>query len=119
MASVQITEKAVQLIASSENSSGFRLRENRMRASWKERLNQMPDNFSYRKNGNSKNIRSLVFERLAHPIKVFGFLMQTKIYLFWKKEGRLGYNENVESIEDKKRRIEDCSRMHIFWFNLS
>jgi hypothetical protein len=27
-------------------------------------------------------------ERLAHLIKVCGFLMQTKVYLFWQKKKR-------------------------------
>jgi hypothetical protein len=33
-----------------------------------------------------KEIRKASLERLAHLIKVCGFLMQTKVYLFWKKE---------------------------------
>jgi len=30
-------------------------------------------------------IASLSLEKLAHLIKICGFLMQTKVYLFWKK----------------------------------
>jgi tRNA(Met) C34 N-acetyltransferase TmcA len=33
----------------------------------------------------AKEIMKASVERLAHLIKVCGFLMQTKIYLFWKK----------------------------------
>ena len=32
-----------------------------------------------------KEIKKASFERLAHLIKVCGFLMQTKVYLFWNK----------------------------------
>jgi len=32
----------------------------------------------------TKEIRKTSLERLAHLIKVCGFLMQTKVYLFWK-----------------------------------
>ena len=31
----------------------------------------------------TKEIRKASLERLAHLIKVCGFLMQTKVYLFW------------------------------------
>jgi len=34
----------------------------------------------------TKEIRKANLERLAHLIKVCGFLMQTKVYLFWKTE---------------------------------
>jgi len=33
----------------------------------------------------TKEIRKASLERLAHLIKVCGFLMQTKVYLFWAK----------------------------------
>lgn len=32
-----------------------------------------------------KEIELLTLERLAHLIKIYGFLMQTKVYLFWRK----------------------------------
>jgi len=32
-----------------------------------------------------EEIKKVSLERLAHLIKVCGFLMQTKVYLFWKE----------------------------------
>jgi hypothetical protein len=40
-----------------------------------------------RKQAYANEVRKASLERLAHLIKVCGFLMQTKVYLFWKKEG--------------------------------
>jgi hypothetical protein len=34
----------------------------------------------------AKEISKASLEKLARLIKVCGFLMQTKVYLFWKKE---------------------------------
>jgi hypothetical protein len=34
----------------------------------------------------TKEIRKTSLERLAHLIKVCGFLMQTKVYLFWNRQ---------------------------------
>jgi hypothetical protein len=33
-------------------------------------------------------IKKVSLEKLAHLIKVCGFLMQTKVYLFWRKSVR-------------------------------
>jgi len=33
-----------------------------------------------------ERMESLNIERLAHLIKICGFLMQTKVYLFWRKQ---------------------------------
>jgi hypothetical protein len=33
-----------------------------------------------------EQIEHLSLEKLAHLIKICGFLMQTKVYLFWSKE---------------------------------
>jgi hypothetical protein len=38
-----------------------------------------------RKEAYAKEVMKVSLERLAHLIKVWGFLMQTKVYLFWKK----------------------------------
>jgi hypothetical protein len=39
----------------------------------------------------TKEIRKVDLERLAHLIKVCGFLMQTKVHLFWKKKKGIAY----------------------------
>jgi len=35
----------------------------------------------------NKKVMKVSLERLAHLIKVCGLLLQTKVYLFWKKGG--------------------------------
>jgi hypothetical protein len=40
-----------------------------------------------------KEVEHLSLEKLARLIKICGFLMQTKAYLFWKREGA-GYAEH-------------------------
>ncbi|MGQ9507514.1 MAG: hypothetical protein ACUVTB_06645, partial [Candidatus Bathycorpusculaceae bacterium] len=40
-----------------------------------------------KKEAYTKEIRKTSIERLAHLIKVCGFLMQTKVYMFWKISG--------------------------------
>jgi hypothetical protein len=39
-----------------------------------------------RKKTYTEEVRKASLERLVHLIKVCSFLMQTKVYLFWKKE---------------------------------
>jgi hypothetical protein len=34
----------------------------------------------------TQEVRKASLERLAHLIKVCGFLLQTKVYLFWQKK---------------------------------
>jgi len=38
-----------------------------------------------RKEAYTEEVMKASLERLAHLIKVCGFLLQTKVYLFWKK----------------------------------
>jgi len=45
----------------------------------------------------TKEIRKASLERLAHLIKVCGFLIQTKVYLFWGSVNSQGLrNKKVE-----------------------
>jgi len=53
-----------------------------------------------RKEAYAKAVRKTSLERLAHLIKVCGFLMQTKIYLFWKNpnnSAKAKYNRHTFS----------------------
>jgi len=46
-----------------------------------------------RKKAYAEEVRKASIKRLAYMIKFCGFLMQTKAYLFWRKEkGSLGFN---------------------------
>jgi len=38
-----------------------------------------------RKKAYAEEVMKASLERLSHLVKVCGFLMQTKVYLFWKK----------------------------------
>jgi hypothetical protein len=51
-----------------------------------------------RKEVYAKEVMKANLERLSHLIKVCGFLMQTKVYLFWSKRKRQNYDQN--SIEE-------------------
>jgi len=53
-----------------------------------------------KKEAYAEEVRKTTLERLAHLIKVCGFLMQTKIYLFWKTPNNLAkakYNRHTFS----------------------